>query len=429
MFRRMTAFLLGLLQSLLISQGATTLWAHRTPAAQSRYPFVLVHGLMGYGYNDLINEVLPYWGQTTGDIPAVLAEQGYECYTASVGPLSSAWDRACELYAQLAGGTVDYGAAHASLHGHSRFGRTYETPLFPGWGPERKVNLLGHSFGAATIRLLACLLAEGDAGERAAAPDPSPLFEGGKGGWICSVTSLAGPHNGTAALSQPETAPPAGERRPGASDVLSALALRTIGNLPLGNAIYDFQLEQWGLTDPPLTLTKPTWTQRRQWLHFTAGTDNALYDLSLHGAYELNRRLFPVEEIYYFSFAAVKTNLEEATGDQIPEQDLFFLFLPNAKQLGLHGTPWVSADGITIDESWQPNDGLVPLASALYPFGEAHQDFSPGTAPDDLPAGVWLVMPVQHMDHLGFSGGFYNQNRGGLRLFYAEQFSLVEATY
>jgi hypothetical protein len=38
-------------------------------------------------------------------------------------------------------------------------------------------------------------------------------------------------------------------------------------------------------------------------------------------------------------------------------------------------------------------------------------------------------MPVQHMDHLGFSGGFYNQNRGGLRLFYAEQFSLVEATY
>lgn len=40
-----------------------------------------------------------------------LREKGYDCHAASVSPTGSAWDRACELYAQLAGKRTDYGAA------------------------------------------------------------------------------------------------------------------------------------------------------------------------------------------------------------------------------------------------------------------------------------------------------------------------------
>ena len=52
----------------------------------------------------------------------MLNEKGIEAYAPAVGPLSSAWDRACELYAQLMGTRVDYGEAHSKMHGHNRYG-------------------------------------------------------------------------------------------------------------------------------------------------------------------------------------------------------------------------------------------------------------------------------------------------------------------
>lgn len=80
---------------------------------------MFVHGLMGWGQRAGINAMLPYWGMTTGSLTSYLNSLGYETYSATVGPISSAWDRACELYAQLTGTTVDYGAAHAAAHDHA----------------------------------------------------------------------------------------------------------------------------------------------------------------------------------------------------------------------------------------------------------------------------------------------------------------------
>ena len=74
-------------------------------------PFIFVHGLNGWGGAEGINGIVPYWGATTGDLMSYLQSEGYECYSASVGPMSSAWDRACELYAQLVGSRVDYGGS------------------------------------------------------------------------------------------------------------------------------------------------------------------------------------------------------------------------------------------------------------------------------------------------------------------------------
>ncbi|MBQ9045777.1 MAG: S-layer homology domain-containing protein [Oscillospiraceae bacterium] len=90
-----------------------------------QYPVVLVHGLLGWGSYDQINGILPYWGFTSGAIAPYLREKGVEVYEASMGPVSSAWDSVCELYAQLTGTVTDYGAKHALEHGHDRYGRDY----------------------------------------------------------------------------------------------------------------------------------------------------------------------------------------------------------------------------------------------------------------------------------------------------------------
>ena len=94
-------------------------------------------------------------------IAEYLRKKGCECYEASVGPASSAWDRACELYAQLTGTWVDYGKVHSRQRGHKQFGRNYEKPMIENWSAENKIHLIGHSFGGTTIRMLAHLLTHG----------------------------------------------------------------------------------------------------------------------------------------------------------------------------------------------------------------------------------------------------------------------------
>ena len=86
---------------------------HRSDA-----PVVFGDRHVGGGGRDKIFSIMPYWGMTTGSLPDYLATQGYETYAASVGPLSSAWDRACELYAQLVGARTYYVVKHAQDFGH-----------------------------------------------------------------------------------------------------------------------------------------------------------------------------------------------------------------------------------------------------------------------------------------------------------------------
>lgn len=133
-------------------------------ASGNHYPIVLVHGLFGWGGTEVLG--LNYWGGFSS-LRDILNNAGYKVYTPSIGPVASNWDRACELYAYLVGGTVDYGAYHSATNGHARYGRT-----FPGVLPELnnpdselKVHLVGHSMGGETIRMLAQLLENGDADE------------------------------------------------------------------------------------------------------------------------------------------------------------------------------------------------------------------------------------------------------------------------
>ena len=181
------------------------------PGGRSAHPTVFVHGLLGWGAQDALYRAVPYWGLAAGDVLGYLNRCGYDCRAASVGIISSAWDRACELYAALTGGRADYGIAHAQHFGHARFGTAYPAPLVPGWGADKPVDLVGHSFGGATARLLMQLLAHGCPEEvqaaEAAGETPSPLFTGGKTGWVHALVAIAAPHDGSTFLDvQPDAA-------------------------------------------------------------------------------------------------------------------------------------------------------------------------------------------------------------------------------
>jgi triacylglycerol esterase/lipase EstA (alpha/beta hydrolase family) len=154
--------------------GAINLNLQLPGVRQNTYPNVLVHGFAGFGRNGF-HGLVKYWGGLHGDVQQDLVNLGFQTVTAAIGPFSSNWDRACELYAQIKGGTVDYGAAHAQKFGHARFGRTFPG-LLPQWGMPNangginKVHLIGHSMGAQTTRRLAQLLGQGSAEEMAATP-------------------------------------------------------------------------------------------------------------------------------------------------------------------------------------------------------------------------------------------------------------------
>lgn len=76
----------------------------------NNYPIVMVHGCFGWGSNE--GAGLYYWGGKES-LTQKLTEKGYTVYSPSIGPVSSNWDRACELYTYIVGGTVDYGESHS----------------------------------------------------------------------------------------------------------------------------------------------------------------------------------------------------------------------------------------------------------------------------------------------------------------------------
>lgn len=415
MLQQMSAALLTALQLLLALLGFP---AQEASPPKTDAPCVFVHGLGGWGNDDTINNAAPYWGMTTGSLLGYLEAEGYDCYAASVGPISSAWDRACELYAQLTGTTVDYGAAHSASHNHDRYGETFEKPLFEGWGAKKRIHLFGHSFGGATVRLFTQIACEGAEEEAKAAPDDvSPFFQGGMNEWIYSVTTLAAPHNGTTM----DGAMREGDRT-GAIYLPLTILAGTVGNLPVINGIYNFQLSQFGLTAAPGSCQLNA-ARLSEMLNFTSSRDHAGYDLSLRGAYEINQQIRTQPGVYYFSYAASATKAD-GKGNWLPISSMEAMFKAPSFLIGRKFTPYTTSFGLEIDANWQQNDGLVNTISALRPFSEPGAAFNS----DDIRPGIWNVMPiVEGRDHMAFMGGLLGGDGDWLRSFYLNHMKTLES--
>jgi hypothetical protein len=148
--------------------------------AHTQHPVVLIHGVFGYGrQRPFWNQCAPYWPQRALDA------MGANYRVVDVGVLSSDHDRACEAFFQLYGGRVDYGEAHARLHGHARYGYTHAVAQHPNWSEDNPVHLVGHSFGATTAIELYQLLCQDYFGV------------GSNHKWVKSIVSIAGPLSGT----------------------------------------------------------------------------------------------------------------------------------------------------------------------------------------------------------------------------------------
>ncbi len=377
----------------------------------SCYPFVFVHGLMGWGEYQGVDKMMPYWGTTTGNVPEYLERQGYEVYTACVGGASSAWDRACELYAQLMGTRVDYGKAHSEEHGHSRYGRTYDEPLCPTFGKKDKngdiikVNLVGHSMGGVTIRMFASILEYGDKAEKKAGNDVSDFFKGGKGEYIHSITTLSAPHNGSLAADK--------DTYPVINIMVNAFYYiwGILDNTPL-RPFWDIQMEHYGLTDYPADGFDGKFDTELI-SRMLNSKDSAYYDLTVKGAAEANEYIRMLDDVYYFSYSSECVFEGPITGNLYPEPSMNPLFLLTSPDICNYDRDELF--GIAIDESWRVNDGIVSTNSAHHPDGEAYKDFDA----DNIEKGIWNVMPViNSMDHTDYMGVFYDPIK--IRKFYKE---------
>lgn len=311
------------------------------------YDYVYVHGLSGWGSYDFQNNFLPYWGMFGGDMIKNLNALGYKCHAASVDPDGSAWDRACELYAQLTGTKTDYGKAHSEKYGHARYGKDFSSkPLIESWSSKDKINLLGHSFGGATVRLLAELMANGSEDEIAATSpgDISGLFTGGKADWIYSITTLAAPTNGTTA---------------------------------------------YGFADPePLGIY-----------------DTAAYDMYIDNALALNERISTQDCTYYFAVPCSAT-VKNEDGTWSFDENInveFPVRSTGERMMNLTGT---TPGGFVVDETWLESDGMVNTISAGAPFNAPSTPLDK----ENIRPGIWNVAEVYRGDHMAFCGDLFTPN-------------------
>ena len=359
----------------------------------SSYPYIFVHGMGGWAPDNEFYAMSPYWGGGLGlsdtDMIKMLNEKGIEAYAPSVGPLSSAWDRACELYAQLMGTVVDYGQAHAEAHGHARYGFSYEGKALMGepWDMQEKINLVGHSFGGATVRLFTSLMAYGSEDELAVTgDDTSPLFKGGHD-LVHSCITLSAPHNGSQVaniLADPQV-----------TILLINTVLNLIGTV-LGNnfLVFSFQLSQFGLT-PAQDQFRAFPTLSGIW-NFYRSNDNCAYDMTLRGASELNETIKLSPNTYYYSYTTADNSMKTLN-------PIFWI-----SGAMLAATKGATIDGIKIEGDWAVNDGIVPLASALYPDVDAAtaKDYEDSLAAGEpIEPGRWYYLDTMYgMDHFDFCG-------------------------
>lgn len=369
---------------------------------KTNYPYIFVHGMGGWAPSGKYYSMSPYWGGglmpgSETDIIEILNENGIEAYAPAVGPLSSAWDRACELYAQLTGTVVDYGEAHSKAHGHDRYGFNYEGKATMGepWNLKDKINLVGHSFGGATVRLFASLLAFGDADEIAATgKDTSPFFKGGHD-CVHSCITLSAPHNGSHVANQLVD--------PQVTMLLMSAILNMIG-VVFGNdfLVFSFQLGHMGLT--------PKQDEFRACFSLDGiksyyGTnDNCGYDMTLRGAAELNEKIKLAPNTYYYSYTT--ENTWDITKLELPADGLNPIFYISSMMLASQSGKTV--DGIKIEGDWAKNDGIVPLASAKYPLcdEETALNYSDEIEKENkIETGRWYYFdPMTGMDHFDFCG-------------------------
>ena len=368
---------------------------------KTSYPVILVPGVLGFGDDSKFSKVCPYFGTMSASMEKTIESLELDCHTATLNPTSGIWARTCELYAQIVGGTVDYGADYSAKMKTARYGKTY-----PGWVPNlgeplegkddvQRITLVAHGFGAPVARMLAYLLAFGSQKEQAAGGDVSPLFLGGKPKAVHCVVTLGGNNDGTTLIQALE------QKMPGATEKLYRRFVK---------------MEDGDLGADSVSA----------YLARTRG--NIFWEMGLDGMADFNKRIEASPDTYYIAYSA------EATKDyanMLPERKIRKyenpftsksyqrakknrpeLTLPDLKNGGL-GVAATAAligtfknylsDAPLATEVIHANDGLINTDNTLAPSTETVRAYK---SIDDSYPGEWYQMPIAPMNSLNYLGMF-----------------------
>lgn len=380
----------------------------------NNYPFVMFHGFAGFGDQEIATKFVPYFGMFSTSVKKLYAEYGTEVYTPSMSGFTSMWDRACEAYAQIVGGTVDYGKVHSEKYGHARYGRTYTKAMIPDWGKLdaegkiKKINVVGHSFGGPTVRFFVNMMVRGSKEEIEGTPpeELSEFFKGGHDNWIHSCTTLASANDGISFLYAIEKPAPYI-----AKGLLAVLSL--LGNIPFAN-VYDPQMEQFGIGCKP---EDRKWQLKLNWkevCHYYDSDDCVLNDLYIHKARERMADWKPFDNIYYFSYSAKRT-VENAQGNYVPVKKMISLLKPTSKIVGRYPGNPADANHAEVGPEWKMNDGLVNTVTEQAP---KHERWEPWHGEDNIKPGIWYDMPTEEKDHMSYCGN--GESREDYGIFFYE---------
>ena len=367
--------------------------------SQNKHPIVLIHGFFGWGNEELGD--YKYWGGKK-DIQKMLENHGYKVINVSVGPISSNWDRAVEVYYQLKGGQVDYGLNHSKKYGliQKPPDKIYKG-LYKEWSSDNPVHLIGHSMGGQTARMLQYLLDnEIYVNDSLGLKEESDLLGSSNKGWITSITSLATPHDGS---------------------TLADIVTKTIPFIQyfigvagvVGTNFYDFDLSQWNIKRN----SNETWSKYVQRMrgHNAWDTRNiSSWDLSLDGASELNTFLNASLDVFYFSYTFSATSKNKVTGYHTPNKDVFLLIRSRAKLLGSRIVFTNSGD--ETDSTWWENDGIVNSRSMRGPTtGRNGPDrIVKYQTSEPLIRGQWYAFKPIKLDHYQSVGHMISREKRSL---------------
>lgn len=352
---------------------------------------VFVHGMFGWGPGEL---PIGHWGAALAQFDA----RRFAVHEVKCGPVSSHHDRACELFAQINGGDVDYGARHSEAAGHARFVKDEARPyakkgLIDEWSAENPVILVGHSAGAHSCLKLQQLLAEDFWGV------------GSSADWVEAVVSIAGVLNGSLLPYRFGCDPVTG--------LLTGNPKRLIGaTLQVANIAT-------GFSSSGIELWLDHWSDLDR---FVENTDNLAYDLTLKGCREANAAFRTHPNTCYLSLVSGM----KPSPLKIPFTSIAMPFSPESwagmnlflrdgaswqyrKCAFSEAAPplpeWETTPLLSLD-AWRENDGAVSAISQLYPFTareEPHAEGVFGDAP--LEKGKWRFERIENVagrpfDHL-----------------------------
>lgn len=381
-------------------------------------PKVLVHGIFCWGESSRIRGSC--W-------PSALRGEPDWIFSQETGAVSSAHDRACELFYELYGGRIDYGAEHSSTFKHKRFGAALKAK-WPNWSADSPIDLIGHSYGGNVCIDLALKLTHDFFGV------------GSDAQWVRSIVTLSSPINGTTlvyllglSLSDHRTV------RTLSAIHLAGAFLATFWRLtialPVLRRLYDFRIRQW----EAYTSLYDIWTMRHVCV---TSTDNAFHDLAPPRRHAENPSTADLSALFLFSVSSkvsvrstrfrlapwsgrsIEIALPWGTYNPVVLVVSLLIRLHALRMWLMSNAPWHGeGDGRAepfegaASGAWAHSDGIVNTCSQGAPFGQSqhavpnsahgepsaafnHNEFSANTQrlslpverPASLRPGVWYRM-------------------------------------